>query len=66
MVAGLVFLTSKIKTRVIEVLILGGGTGSLSQFLVDHFPNIKITNIELSDDMIMIARKFFNYVPSER
>jgi spermidine synthase len=57
MVAGLVFLSDKLSNPEynIEILILGGGTGSLSRFLTEHFKNITVTNIELSLDMILVC-----------
>jgi spermidine synthase len=66
MIAGLAFLGDKLRTpsRPVEILILGGGTGSLSQFITDHFANVRITNIELCEDMLLIAKRFFNFTPT--
>lgn len=47
-----------------EVLILGGGVGSLSQFLARHL-NARVTNCELSEDVILVAKNFFGFVESD-
>lgn len=57
-VAGLAFNNAK------EVLILGGGVGLLSRFLNEHF-KVKVTNIELSDDIVNVAKTFFDFKETE-
>ncbi|CAD8060411.1 unnamed protein product [Paramecium primaurelia] len=53
-VAGLAFNKAK------EVLILGGGVGLLSRFINEHF-GVKVTNIELSEDIVNVAKTFFDF-----
>ena len=54
-----------------NVLDIGSGTGLFSSFLLNKYPDAKITMIDLSDDMIKIAKerfhanKDFNYIVAD-
>lgn len=46
------------------MLILGGGVGLLSRFLNEHF-KVKVTNIELSEDIVNVAKTLFDFKETE-
>lgn len=48
--------TSKNQTRVLSI---GLGGGEMPQFLLEHCPNMHIETVELSEDVIMVARNYF-------
>jgi tRNA (cmo5U34)-methyltransferase len=51
---------SAIKNDFKSILDLGAGTGLLSKYLFDNFPNAQFTLVDVSDQMLEIARKRFS------
>ncbi len=49
-----------------NVLILGGGTLTLAIALVNNFPKLKVTTVEVNKDLIDLAAKYFDYKPNPR
>lgn len=47
-----------------EILDLGAGTGLLSEFILQKYPNAKITLVDLSEKMLEIAKNRFKTHPS--
>lgn len=47
-----------------KVLDLGGGTGLLSCYLLEKYPNAKITLVDLADNMLNVARERFKDNPN--
>jgi len=56
--AGMAFNKAK------SVLILGGGVGILSRFMAEHL-HAKVTNVELCEDIVNVAKCFFDYKDNE-
>jgi tRNA (cmo5U34)-methyltransferase len=49
-----------------EVLDIGAGTGLLSAFLLDKFPDARLTLMDISENMLDMARKRFATRPETR
>lgn len=47
-----------------EILDLGAGTGLLSEFILQKYPNAKITLVDLSEKMLEVAKNRFETNPS--
>lgn len=50
-------------TDAIDVLDLGAGTGLLSAFVLEAFPNVRLTLLDASPEMLDIARNRFHSSP---
>jgi tRNA (cmo5U34)-methyltransferase len=50
---------SSLKSDFNSILDLGAGTGLLTKFLYDEFPNAKYTLVDISDQMLEIAKQRF-------
>lgn len=48
-----------VKTNTPRILDIGAGTGLLSAFLLDRYPEARITLIDISEKMLEVARKRF-------
>lgn len=57
------FLSSSISSPK-TILDLGAGTGLLSKFLYDEFPNAKFSLADISEKMLEVARKRFEGLPN--
>ncbi|RAP74933.1 class I SAM-dependent methyltransferase [Paenibacillus montanisoli] len=60
---GIAAALAETETEAPSILDLGAGTGLLSSFLLQRYPQAKLTLIDLSDNMLDIARKRFKDVP---
>jgi spermidine synthase len=49
-----------------SILSIGMGSGATSTYLLDTLPQAHITEIELDPDVVILARKFFEYKDSPR
>ncbi|WP_371187509.1 spermidine synthase [Thalassotalea maritima] len=45
-----------------RVLIIGLGGGTLSNVLLDMYPNIEIDNVEIDPAVVRVARQYFNFI----
>ncbi len=57
--SGIIYLSSKTFKRILD---LGAGTGLLSQYLYQYFPRSKYTLIDISDEMLSIAKERFRHL----
>jgi hypothetical protein len=48
-----------------SVLVLGGGVGALSRGIRMKYPHIKVTNIEISSDVVELGKKYFDLAVSD-
>ena len=55
---------STIKNDFNSVLDLGAGTGLLTKYLFEKFPNAQYTLVDVSDQMLNVARERFSDIPN--
>jgi len=49
-----------------KILVIGGGTLTLSTALLKFMPRVEITAIEINKDLIELAKNYFGYTPDPR
>ena len=49
-----------------SILSIGMGGGATSTYLLDTLPQTRITEVELDPDVVLLARKYFEYTDSPR
>jgi spermidine synthase len=52
------------KQKPLRLLNLGAGCGTFERFLFKHYPDIAVTSVESSSDIINVSRKYF-YIPPD-
>lgn len=67
MVAGLGFLSKNLcENKTSKVLILGGGAGIMSKFMYYNLPNVSVDAVEISENVIEIGKRYFEWPQSDR
>ncbi len=48
-----------------DVLFVGMGAGIMPRYFISYYPDAMIDNVEIDPDMVMIAKKYFNFQEKE-